>query len=373
MKTAVLLAAGLLGVALAASGARADTPPSIWDEAKDPSLSEHWALHVRVERLLSGPARDEETPRLEAIGDAERRTMAALAMLEDAGAAESPDVMLRFDLGTVLYELADKNGRMDFYTRAARVLEGALSMSPDGPGSTQALGRLAEAYAKLDRPFDEIATWRRYIPRLLDARARAVDTMNLGEAEMRIGRVDDALATFRDVMQQLGDVPGGEQTYVLTLWDIAVALDRTGDARGALETATKVTHMTSPPTHFLLKGTEGVFFVPAWERYWYLALGSEAIARDDRDAREVVMYLMEAEDEWNEYIKGASQPALEASVSSMKRGGEDPLQLARLSWLRIAHLRRDRVHAELGAARQRLAGPGREPKRPFPWSGSGNR
>ena len=193
MKTAVLLAAGLLGIALTASAARADTPPSIWDKAKDPSLSEHWALHVRVERLLSGPARDEEVPRLEAIGDKERRTMAALAMLEDAGAADSPDVMLRFDLGTVLYELAGNSERIDLYTKAARVLEGALAMSPDGSGSTQALGRLAEAYAKLDRPFDEIATWRRYIPRLLDPRARAVDTMNMGEAEMRIGRVDDAL------------------------------------------------------------------------------------------------------------------------------------------------------------------------------------
>ena len=70
-----------------------------------------------------------------------------------------------------------------------------------------------------------------------------------------------------------------------------------------------------------------MFFVPAWERYWYLALGSEAIARDDRDPREAVMYLMEAEDEWDEYIKGASQrpPGRTASRgSSMKRGGEAP-------------------------------------------------
>jgi len=373
MKKRTLLLAAAIPLALTLSPARADTPPSVWEIAKDPSLADHWALHVRVERLLSGPPRDEDVPHLEAIGDVERRTMAALAMLEDAGAADSPDVMLRFDLGTVLYALADSSERMDLFTKAARVLQGALAMSPDGPGSTQALGRLAEAYAKLDRPFDEIATWRRYIPRLLDPRARAVDTMNMGEAEMRIGRVDDALATFRDVLQQLVDTPDNNQTYVLTLWDIAVALDRTGDARGALETATRVTHTTLPPSHVMIKSTQGVFFVPAWERYWYLALGSEAIARDDRDAREAVMYLMEAEDEWDEYVKGASGAGEGAAVASMKQGGEDPTQAARQSWLRIAHLRRARVHAELEAARKRLAGSGNEPKRPFGRSGPGNR
>jgi tetratricopeptide (TPR) repeat protein len=358
-RTSLLVAAA--GLALTASVARADTPPSVWDIAKDPSLADHWALHVRVERLLSGPPRDEDVPHLEAIGDVERRTMAALAMLEDAGAADSPDVMLRFDLGTVLYALADNSERMDLFTKAARTLQGALAMSPDGPGSTAALGRLAEACAKLDRPFDEIATWHKYIPRLLDPRARAVDTMNLGEAEMRIGHVDDALATFRDVMQQLNDLPGTNQTYVLTLWDIAVALDRSGDARGALQTAAKVTHMTSPPSHVMMRGGDGVFFVPAWERYWYLALGSEAIARDDRDPREAVMYLIEAEDEWDEYIKGASLSALDgqggssgAGASSTRADREDPVQAARASWLRIAHLRRARVHAEQMAARKRL-------------------
>lgn len=359
MKPASLLATGL--IALTASVARADTPPSVWDKARDPSLGEHWTLHVRIERLLTGPAEDEGVPRLEAIGDEERRTMAALAMLEDAGAADSPDVMMRFDLGAVLYALAGNSERMDLFEKAVRTLSDALAMAPDAPGSTQALGRLAEAYAKLDRPYDEIATWRRYIPRLLDPRARAVDTMNMGEAEMRVGHVDDALATFREVLHEIADIPGTYDTYVLTLWDVAVALDRSGDGRGALATATKVTHLTSPPSHLLLKGSRDVFFVPSWERYWYLALGSEAIARDDRDPREAVMYLIEAEAEWDEYIKGASERGAGAQASDLRRDAEDPAQTARQSWVRIAHLRRDRVHAELLAARKRLPPPLRAP------------
>src|ERR1700689_309014 len=84
-------------LALRAAGvAWAETPPSVWDVAKDPAERDRWALHVRVDRLIPPPI-GEGAARL----DDDLRLEAARAMLEEADAARSPDVRLRFDLGVV--------------------------------------------------------------------------------------------------------------------------------------------------------------------------------------------------------------------------------------------------------------------------------
>jgi tetratricopeptide (TPR) repeat protein len=355
----------LAAILLIASPAGADTPPSVWDKARDPDLSEHWALHVKIQRLLSTPRDEDTTTRLQWERDAELRCEAALAMLDDAGAATSPDVRLRFDLGTVQFELARRSGRMDLYEKAGRTLSAALAMAPDAEGSTEALGALADIYAHLDRPRDELDAWHRYIPRILSARERAVEQMNMAEAEMRLGHVDDALTTLHEVLRECAEVTSSPSTYVLTLWDVAVALDRTGDARGALETATKAAGQRLfdsqgyPSTGLgLLSHDENVFFVPAWEKHWYLALGTEALGRQDTDLREAVAYLTSAEQHWDEYILEATAAGVSASASEGPRTTDDVSQTAAIAWLRIAHLRRERVHRELVAASKRVP-PGR--------------
>ena len=112
--------------------------------------------------------------------------------------------------------------------------------------ASEAFADLALAYAKLNRPREELATWRRYIPRIVDDRARVGAMMNMGEAEMRLGHVDDALGTFREVLRLCGDLPNSGNvgsTYVLTLWDVAVALDRSGDPGEAIDNAAKASRM----------------------------------------------------------------------------------------------------------------------------------
>src|SRR5580658_2836263 len=85
--------------------ARADTPPSAWDVAKDPGQADRWALHVKVQRLLhSMPSGAPEF--LELRRDQELRLESARMLLEQADAAHSPDVRLRFDLGTVYEDIA---------------------------------------------------------------------------------------------------------------------------------------------------------------------------------------------------------------------------------------------------------------------------
>jgi|CZKU01.1.fsa_nt_gi tetratricopeptide (TPR) repeat protein len=337
------LAIATLALALASTSfaprARAETPPSAWDIAKDPAERDRWALHVRVERLMHPPV-GEGGLRF----DDELRLEAACAMLEEADAAHSPDVRLRFDLGIVYSELATRQRRNDLQEKVIAVLAPVLesAQGPDDGAATAALEALVYAYAKLARPREELDTWRRYIPRLIDDRVRATAMMNMGEAEMRLGRVDDALGTFREVLRLCGELPNTPSvgsTYVLALWDVAVALDRSGDPRGALDTAAKASHVDlgGRTGAYLIAKDPDVFFVPDWERLWYLALGAEASAREASDPRDAAS------------LWGSGERALTGYINrATAAGGHDP-------WLAIARVRLEHVQAERAGAEKRAA------------------
>jgi tetratricopeptide (TPR) repeat protein len=349
----LLFACALL---LFAGVARADTPPGTWDIARDPGTRARWNLHVRVERMLSPARSDDETapdPRL----DAELRLEAARAMLEKEDAAHSPDVRLRFDLGIVYYELGERQGGvLDLFQKAVDILAPAVDAAPEEPSATEAFAVLVLAYAKMNRPRDELATWLRYIPLIVDDRARVGSMMNMGEAEMRLGHVDDALATFREVLRLCGELPnsgGIGSTYVLSLWDVAIALDRSGDPGEALDAAAKASHMTvidsrgMPSTGAVLIARDpSVFFVPAWELEWYLALGASAEARDAKDARDAAEHWARAEQHWDTYV-----------ARSSAEGGRD-------LFLKIARVRQAQVHARKLVADKAAAKLPKRPRRP---------
>ena len=83
MRTRLLPLAAVLALAAAACPARADTPPSVWDKARDPSVSEHWALHLRVQHLLSAPHDEESDARLSWKRDAELIAVRDYFQVED--------------------------------------------------------------------------------------------------------------------------------------------------------------------------------------------------------------------------------------------------------------------------------------------------
>jgi tetratricopeptide (TPR) repeat protein len=341
------------GLLLCAGVARADTPPNAWDAARDPDARARWSLHVRVERMLS-PARTDDAAAADPRLDAELRLEAARAMLEKGDAAHSPDVRLRFDLGIVYHELGDRQGgNLDLFQKAVDILAPSLDAAPDEPAATEAFAVLVLAYAKMNRPRDELATWHRYIPLIVDDRARVGSMMNMGEAEMRLGHVDDALATFHEVLRLCGELPNSgtiSSTYVLTLWDVAIALDRSGDPGEALDAAAKASRMTVidsrglPSTGAsLIAHDPSVFFVPAWELEWYLALGAMAEARDAKDARDAAEQWGRAAQHWDAYV-----------ARSSAEGGRD-------LFLKIARVRQAQAHARQVVADKAAA---KLPKRP---------
>lgn len=350
--------------------ASADTPPSIWDFARDPGERGRWALHTTVEALMHPPAATEDSPSPEEDGAAELSLEQARADLETADAAHSPDIRLRFDLGIVYERLAELRHDDGLQENAVALLGPALEASPESAGAPEALSKLAVALAHLDRPDEELATWRRYIPKLADDEMRLLPMMNMGEAEMRLGQLDAALATFHaslEICQSLPNSASMSESYALILWDIAIALDRQGDLVDAVRTAGKARSFSWTVTHWTrddhgqkvlrtdtLTGWDAiqdyklVFFVPDWEREWYLALGEAAAATDASDPRSAAKSWGEAESHWSTYFSRATELARDADVKTNRKG-------VTARWASMAKLRRDYAHRFGVAAEKRAA------------------
>ncbi len=309
---------GLLACLAMAGAARADTPPNPWEIAKNPALHGTYEAHVRArERMIQ----TESLP----LGRVERdkRLDEARAILEEAHAADSPDVRLRFDLGTV-YEALNR------HTAAAAVLEKALAMAPDHPAAEDAWLTLAYAYAHANEPKKERDAYVKYLARSTYGSGRVTATLNLAEAEMRLGHLEEAIAGYRDAIQMATQVPSAGDTGVLAVWGLAVALDRSGDTSGAMTEAKWATEIDHRRT---IEDTVNVFFVPAYERLWYFGLREMAMARAAKGAPDAVMHWQQAEGIWSAYLEKA-EPA-------------DP-------WRARARVHHNAAHAERVAAEKRV-------------------
>jgi tetratricopeptide (TPR) repeat protein len=300
------LVLGLLSVPVSAL---ADTAPSRWERAKDPRVGEDWDLHVKVTEELSaglmGRRRTDDQQRYEE----QRRYEVARGWLEEAHAEKSPDVRLRFDLGEV-YE------RLERHQRAVDVLAPALALAPDHPAATDAWIEISYAYAHLDRSREELAAYDAYLARTQSVNGRATALLNRAEAEMRLGQLEDAISGYKDaisVSESISGVPSLVHNRVLSLWGLAVALDRSGDtAGGAREAARAVQDDAGMPGAWprgsIIAGEDPevrVFFVPDYETFYYLGLGMFEYARQAAGAHAAALRWKGAESFWERYVAGA--------------------------------------------------------------------
>jgi tetratricopeptide (TPR) repeat protein len=342
----------LLALAVATFGAPAlaDTPPSRWDRAKSPVLSDAWDLHVRVseeihlaDSKVRGP---ERMTQLNAIRDE----------LERAGAATSPDVRLRFDLGEVYQDL-------DHFAAAIAVLEPALALAPDHPDAESAWNVLATAHAKLDHSREEIRGYDKILELTVDIFRRVQIVANRAEAEMRLGNLDDALLGYRDAIALSDSVTGVIALFeanVLARWGLAVALDRSGDPNGGLREAA----LAMSENGFHIIQDENVFFVPRYEIAYYLGLGKTALAQKAMTPRDALELWSQAEDLWGYYVEKA-----EASRDDCERvhglpagkGSATPGPCPEDRWLPLARAHLARAQKERASAEKR-AGTKRAPR-----------
>jgi tetratricopeptide (TPR) repeat protein len=280
--SALLAIAVVFGATLGATSAHnacAEERPSLWDAARDPTTEtqlgarERYLLHIQAMSEVQFNDRDSG----EKIG-----SLRAKAMLERAHVKDSPDPRLRIDLGVVYEDLED-------YSAAIAVLTSALAMSPSPSreDAVRAWYRLSLAYAHMDRPDQEVLANERFIALEDDDYSRATALYNRADAEMRRGNLRDAITGYRDAINLAGEIRASHavDTYILAIWGLAVALDRNGDATGALiEAKRAVSH--DPGMRLLSPNHPSVFFVPPHDRFFYIGMGELARADDARSTRE---------------------------------------------------------------------------------------
>jgi len=319
MRRAASIAALVVGcLALLPQPARAETPPNMWEVAKDPAARERYRVHLDVERKLTAlPDSGSDVAGLRAL-----LLNSVLAELEAVDAENSPDVRLRFDLARVQY-------MREVYAGLIPLLRGALLQAPDHPQATQAYWMLALAYARADNTTEELASYELYLARETDPRGRATAIMNRAEGYMRLGRLQEAIDGYRET-----EAMGGE-TLASSRWGLAVALDRYGDPLGALAAA-KAALQVDPSLRMVIDKTL-VFFVPDYDRLWYIALGLQAMAASELRASNAAESLLTAELTFTEYLVRA------------RAHGDAWIHVAEM---RLASVKKKRLEAEARAAKE---------------------
>jgi len=284
--------------------ARADAPPNAWDEAKDSQVRTRWELHKSIARSTQFEHEVGGLQRAAALEEAR-------AELEDVDAAHSPDPLLRFDLGEI-YE------RLEMHGRAIDVLAPALEAAPRHPSAAEAWGSLAYAYAHLDKTEQELDAYQHYLEVQWDGAYRVTALLNVAEGQMRLGHLPEAIEGYRETIALASSLPMrvGRRDEVLGMWGLAVALDRSGDPTGASAAALQATQIDmrvrllprpGGPAHGweLINNTEFVFFVPEYERCWYLALGYTEDAKHAPSARLAAREWATVEAMWGQYVSQA--------------------------------------------------------------------
>lgn len=286
-----LLAFGLVAAALVPGAAVADTPPSVWQRARDPETAEAYALHRLVQQRL---VRTE----IAAVNFGEQERV--LVLLERAGAEKSKSPLLRFDLGEVY--LLVKN-----YARSAQVLKAALAEFPNHSAAPEGWLRLAFACGHLGDHECERKSYTEVLRFETEDLRRITPMLNLAETMMHIGDLTAAIEGYREVVRLSGRVPAAESAP-LAEWGLAVALDRSGDSIGAEREARLAVELEHSIGHDrLLHDEHIVFFSPAYEIHWYDGLGAAAVARVATSARVRAAWWREAAKSYEEFIRAGER------------------------------------------------------------------
>lgn len=317
-----LLLVGLFSVAsLATRVVLADS--SVWARAREPAVGEREAALKRADLLLHEHREIERKQR--GAGDAFKdnsKLEEARAILEAAGAASSPDPLMRYRLAEVLSDLGVTDEAVTHYEFALR----SPSISP--PLRAYGLTGLAICYARQGRHQDEIKAYTEALPLEPLGPLRAMILANRAEAYMVLGDLPKAVEGYRASLASL--LPIEMFSFgVTTLWGLAVATDRSGDLESALSSIRLA--RAYDPIDRRITGP-GWFYVPVYDDAWYAALGYWSRARGETLAMTRAEAYTRAIDAWQSYIDRAPNTD---------------------RWLAIAKARRRACEAERDAAMRR--------------------
>jgi tetratricopeptide (TPR) repeat protein len=129
---------------------------------------------------------------------------------------------------------------------------------------------------------------------------------------MLSGRLEEALEHY----QKATELADGGRGYLLTLWGMAVTLDRLGEHEHAIEHIRKA--LASEGGRMTILRSDGVFFEPEHEIHYYEGLGHEALAGGSDDPRPE---LRAAAESFRTYLSAAGEDArfFAAASSNLER------------------------------------------------------
>ncbi|HEY1958511.1 MAG TPA: tetratricopeptide repeat protein [Polyangiaceae bacterium] len=334
--------------------ARADTPPTVWDLGKNPNAFAERRQHLRIENDIDTADELSGDPQIAGHIWAERAKDDARLASETWNGPR--DRWLRFDQAWIAMKRDDYRGAVSILEPLAKEFDGELF-------SIEVWQKLAESYVRLERTQDEIRAYDEVLARAMGDGDKLTPLLNQGEAYMRMGDADLAVDRFRELLE-LGARVSSPEIFMLAQWDLAIALDRSGDLRNGRAAALAAVRMdgrcvgvnkelnvvvtthcetdkdiliTEVPSGLfaMSKYNTSVYFVPDYEREWYLALGYAALALDAASPAVVAEHWRGAETAMTSYVNGAT-----------RHGHDHWLPLARQ---RLDEIRKRRAEAEKNA------------------------
>jgi len=261
--------------------------PSFWRTVREPDYAR--AMHLMMQgmylfREYGVAQRERERANIPASTPGPHEINAILEgairrfALAHRLAPTEPQILFFYALATSLWEEPGRGGvtRRDDETLALFTQLRALDPGFEAMEVAFSLGIVHTR----GRDFEAAAQeYHRAIARALSP--DAVHWANLAEVTMLGGDVEAAVGYYERAIEIAG-VDGTDT--VLALWGLAVALDRLGEHRRAIEITAEALSEGGGTMDPL--GANGVFFEPAYEIHWYEGLGHAALASQAQSAEE---------------------------------------------------------------------------------------
>jgi tetratricopeptide (TPR) repeat protein len=269
------------------------------------------------------------SPRLVTPAAAAQELRLCRALLERAETDARAALALAPRSGLARYVVARVREQLDAPpSEIIAVAQAALETLPSTDVERRALVlfSLGVAYTRLERHAHARDAYALIVSDAA-APARPTALCNLAEVHMYLGEVDASIDRYRECARAM-------PTTATAWWGLAVAHDRAGhegDSRVAADRAASM-----DPELRDITG-EGVFYVPAYERHYYIAIAREALARQQSGERPLIAALAA----WRAYVQegGPTAPwldrarahiaTLERSLSTLARADVGASRVAR--------------------------------------------
>ncbi|HJL06668.1 MAG TPA: tetratricopeptide repeat protein [Polyangiaceae bacterium LLY-WYZ-15_(1-7)] len=273
-----------------------DETADFWREVRQPGYQRSRVLLRHGIRMLLR-LREERRPHVRAAileGALERFQRAHLLVPEDA------EVLYELARATALYERPRRGQPAERRDEEAITLfERLRALDPD-LHAEQVGFELGILYTRVGRYEEAAAEYRRALRYVYDEDFAAITHSNLAEVRMMAGALEDAVHHYERAIAH-AEQSGAQdpRSLALALFGAAVALDRLGEHRAALEHAARARGVFGGNQDVLR--ADGVFFEPASEIHYYEGLGHMAAAERDVPS-ERAGHLRDARESWRTYL-----------------------------------------------------------------------